>query len=320
LRIFQENNNVDFYPLEHIQKLEQLGLIEKKRIENQEIVQVVPWLKARIFEEIIAKEGVDQYLRDLIHNENDKTLDKVQYNSLIATSHLANSGNRFISQIFSKLEESKLIYSKEKIETIEAILTPNKRYTVGNSSEKFDFATIEDTSLKIQEYFVNNLDNSRKKRYTKQEYKDITHFEIPEDIIYTEQIESSRYNEVVEALKSQISENTIQIILVKGSIILIKEDNIVLFIKNAKIGYSPSLNRRKKILKSEIIDAIHEIKGVIENNKSKQVKFNEVKCCLCNSSAKVLAYHESKGLILVCDECVKKYEIKSYFDTKMIIK
>ncbi len=319
--IFQKKENLyNQYPADYLEKLKNTGLIRKIVSLDGEVVQIEPWLKTRIFEEVVASEGIDIYLNDLLNYGGKDAYKAVKLNYCFAASHLASSINKFVFQLLVNLNEKNLLFSEKEKITIGNVLNPNKNYTLNISEIKFDYDLIEDLRLKIQEYIYNYVDLTEKRRRGKQIKKSNYYLEIPDDIIIIEALENFNYNDIMEVAKPLIADEMLKICLFKGTIVWMKEDRPNIYIKNGKIGYSPSVNALKDFSKEDVIEEIKFIKNIIYKYKTVEFKQNIVPCYSCGQKADRMAYHNLKGVVLVCEQCFDKPEIKALIEAKIIMK
>jgi len=353
-----EENLVGSYPLIALEILEKKGLIRKvysnEKKENSK-VQVIPWLKTRIFEEVVAKEGLERYLDDLLKSESEKPYKEVKLNSLIASSHFAFSINKFIFQLLTKINKTGKYLSDSVMSPIEEVLAPNDKYTVKSSSIKFDFDLIEGIRLNLQKYIYDSININEKKLYRRKSTFNDIYIKTPEDFVPVFSLEFE-YNKLMESIRLLTSEEYLKVVLLKRYIVLIKENGPIIYITNRKIGYSPSIN---KIIKVKDEDSKKEIEFIkqsifhyanlgnkissysynketktIDENLKLELKLtnksisdyettsknNALPCSLCGNLATMIAYHESKGLVIICAECSKKPVIKAIIESRLIPK
>lgn len=353
-----EENLIDFYPLNAFETLEKKGLIRKIYItENKENYkfQVIPWLKTRIFEEVVAKEGLERYLDDLIKSESEKPDNEVKLNSLISSSHLSFSINKFIFDVLKKMNKGRRYISDSNMSPIEEILSPNDKFIIKDSSIKFDSDLIEDLRLNMQKYIYNNINPNEKRESRKSVILNNIFLTAPKDFVAVYSLEFE-YNKLLESIRLLASEEDLKVILLKRYIVLIKEDKPICYITNRKIGYSPSRNRlfnvkdedsKKDIIfiKQRIYDFV-ELGNKISNttinkeensdgeNLKKEPKFtrksisdyemaninHNLPCFLCGNLGTIVAFHEAKGFVIVCDKCSNEPVIKAILEAKLIPK
>lgn len=315
-----EDNFTNSYSPQSIEVLERKKLI--KRVSNTNInkerFEVVPWLNARIFEEVVAKEGLDRYLEDLLSCNDENLFNNVKLNSYLATSHIAFSTNKFILQLLDKINTNQKYLTDSEAKTVEKILVPIDKYAVENSEIRFDFNLVENIKLKIEEYIFNNIDIQGNEINKDKTTLNTFYSKIPDDIKIVLPMKFN-YSNLIEASSLLIAEGNVKVIFLSGGAVWIKREGPIIYITKGGLGYSPSVNKKMKISEKKSIDEVKLIDEYVMGNKNLQEKIY-VPCSVCGKKAELLVYHSSQGLTLVCEKCSKKPQIKAFIDAKLISK
>jgi len=260
---------------------------------------VKPWLKARLFEIIIASEGMDEYLKELLGTRVEKPED-IPINVFLASSLISASVNPFSFELINQSIRKEIDLSKHQIDNLSHIFRPRKDFTISRTNAIFNSKQVQNIKNVLLGKSLDILSAYEKYKYLDSMKGSRTIETIPSDLKRISSIPNFDIEQLM--LISQKYKTQLRLSFVDGYLIWEFGDNPVLFIKANHVYYSPKYSQSKGVTSYRQAD--RQSYHLIEQFEATHLPSTSCSVCGERFTSK-LFYHLDKGVVPVCNECAK---------------
>jgi hypothetical protein len=258
------------------------------------------WLRVRLFESVIAEEGLSRYLHGLVTYTGNEPEKDVKLNAQLAATHISTAISAVIWDTVLALKKSgKIRLQENQIKALENVLNPPRQFRLTKTFDEveFDPLEVEDVRSEIQRAVFDQLDSSTRTRDKpmRSARVDADSGLLPTGAVPTdlETIGSVEGMDLQKAIDVSRKYDSLRIGLVKGYLVWKFASKPTLFVKEGNVFFS------RKLSGGTLEEGKIQL-GVISN----LLASGAVTCVLCKRHAgSELAYLRSGEVRLVCSEC-----------------
>lgn len=265
------------------------------------------WLKARLFEQIVASAGLDDYLRGLLTYKGDKPESDVLINPLLASALIASSLNRFALELLKKQRaQGKLSTTQSQVEALSKIYEPQRDFTTFASQTNFTIDQVEDAKnalLRISLDMLatqNRLDSKEFRAPIKRDvFAEVDR--VPANLVKVGSIPPISISQLNHLSVDYGS--SLKLSIADGYILWKYRGEPTMYLKDGHAYYASS---ETKLLRTNERKLAERQLYLIREKLQPAVQYPSVLCSICqNVPTSILMYHREKGVIPVCEKCAK---------------
>ena len=258
------------------------------------------WLRVRLFESIIAEEGLRRYLQGLATYTGSEPEKNVKLNAQLAATHISTAINAVIRDTILALRKAgKIRLQESQIKALENVLNPPRQFRLTNTFDeiKFDPLEVEDVRSEIQRAVFDQLDSSTRARDkpSRSSKQDASAWLPPTGGLPSDLESIGRIDDldIQKAIDVSSKYDGLRVGLMKGYLVWKFASKPTLFVKDGNVLFS------KKASGGTFEEAKLQL-GVVSN----LLASGAATCVLCrNRAGSELAYLRSGLVRLVCSDC-----------------
>lgn len=269
------------------------------------------WLKARLFEQIVASSGLDDYLRGLLTYKGDKPESDVLINPFLASGLIASSLNRFAFELLRKQRaQGKLGITQSQVEALSKIYEPPRDFTTFVSQTNFTIDQVEDARNALLRVSLdmlatqNRLDSEEFKAPIKRDVFDEIE-RVPANLVSVGSVPTISIDRLNRLSVDYAS--SLKLSIVDGYILWKYRGEPTIYLKDGHAYYASS---ETKLLRTNVRKLAERQLYLIREKLRPAVQYPSVLCSICqNTPTSILMYHREKGVIPVCERCAKDSKV-----------